>query len=94
MLKKYEVVSIPLVHNNPIELEDKEAEVERYFYGRFFRLAVAPPETIGGKVSARVFWLVEQSYTQHIIDRLASGLFPARRATHDETAELIAEGAL
>jgi hypothetical protein len=89
---KYEVICIPLVHDNPTELENKVAEVERYFYGRFFLLAFAPPEEIGRKTVARVYWLVERHYGQHIIDRLASGLFAARRATLEETDQLLEKG--
>lgn len=91
---KYTVISIPVVHDNPVELDNKCTEIERYFYGRYFRLDVGRPETIVRRNMARVFWLVEEHYTQHIIDRLASGLFWARRATADEVEDLIVPGSL
>ena len=93
-MKRYTVIAIPLRHDNPVELENKIEEVSRYFYGRSFLLYWKEPELIARKPVSLVYWLVEENYVQHIIDRLASGLFAARRATADETAGLIAEGVM
>jgi hypothetical protein len=93
-MMRYEVICVPLVHDNPTELENLTETVDRYFYGRSFLLGFASPERIGNKTVARTFWLVEQHYTQSIIDRLASGLFACRRAKHDEVEQLITEGAM
>lgn len=63
------------------DLGEKCAEVERYMYGRYFRMDASKADSRG---IVRVFWLVESHYAHAIIDRLASGLIWASMAEPGE----------
>lgn len=93
---RYAIVAVAVEHDPageyPGDLAARCDEVERYLYGRSFRLDVADIADVAdrrGRRFARVWWLVEERYAQAIVDRLASGLFWAR---HASTAERVALG--
>ena len=67
-------VAVKLVTGYYGEIEEKQAEIERYIYGRFYYLG---HKHDGQLPITYLYFLVEEHYSKAVIDRLASGLFGA-----------------
>lgn len=62
-------------------IENLQAEIERYMYGRYMVLAA---EVDGRLITFTI--LVEEHYVGSVVPRLGSGLFGARRLTAEEVS--------
>lgn len=87
---KYTVIRVVVRSGNTAVLDDRQVEVERYLYGRWFFLDRRPvADTDPKRPMHELFFLVERHYAGAIIPRLASGLFWAREVNVDELNELL-----
>lgn len=81
-IQRYNVIVVNVPAKQDYEVQDKRAEIERYFYGSYFYLG-----SRRGARSFEVFWLVEDHYIDQIVPRLASGLWWAHPAGALERAD-------
>jgi hypothetical protein len=72
---------------NDVERDNKVSEVQQYLYGRSFYLGSRDGDV---RNTQRLFFVVETHYASAICDRLASGLFAARRLDESEVGEWVA----
>lgn len=86
-MTRYEILRVLFKVSDHVDQAARLEEIDRYFYGRHFNLAVRDSAELAG--TFEVFVLCEDHFAQAVIDRLASGLFTARRANHVENAALL-----
>lgn len=91
-METYDVIVVQVSTDEVVDREARIDEVERYMYGRFFRLGdrINATEVMPrpGRNYVDLFYLVESRYTHQIIPRLASGLLYAHVANEQERYEV------
>jgi hypothetical protein len=87
-MQTYDVIRVMVTADNDTEVDNRQAEVERYLYGRHFYLGRRPSDLTPNRRHHELFFLVESHYTHQIIPRLASGLLWGSVADPEAYAEL------